>query len=151
MTRVSGRSASPDNSLCVKRKTEMKDSVLKIAALALLIVVFAAVVITARWTDDSACSHVNQPTRITCEIATKSGPTQSQTSHLNTQADAGDNWAKIRPVDTQGDHLGSNVDDPEHRQNRSAKKLASRPEEEPDEGAEPPDNSKDTYGKDDVE
>ena len=127
----------------------MKDSVLKFAALALLIVVFAAVVITARWTDDSACSHVNQPAQVTCEIATKSGPTQSQTSPVNTQVNVGD-WAKIASVDTRANRFGSNIDDPEHR-DRSAARPVSRHEEEPDEGAEPPDNSEDTYGKDDVE
>ena len=128
----------------------MKDSVLKYAALALLIVVFAAVVITARWVDDSECSYVNQPTQVTCEIATKSGPNQSQTSHVNAQVYVGDNWPKIASADARPDRLGNNIDNPEHW-DRSVARPASRSEEEPDEGAEPPDDNKDTYGTDDVE
>ncbi|UCF17152.1 MAG: hypothetical protein JSW59_06765 [Phycisphaerales bacterium] len=125
----------------------MKDSSLKFAALALLIVVFAAVAITARWADDSTCSYVNQPTQDTCETATKS----DTPSPLNTQVDPGATWAEIASADTRIDRHGSNVDAPQQQWDRSAKKLVSRPDEEQDDGGEPPDNSKHTYGKDDVE
>ncbi len=132
----------------------MKDSVLKWAALALLIVVFAAVAITARWADNSACSNVKMPAQVTCEIATKSDNAQHQTSRGDTQRDTGDNWAGITSAGTRNDHLGSTVEDWEQQEGHTAEKPASQPEEEPDDGAEQPDdndNNKDSYGKADVE
>jgi len=134
----------------------MKDSVLKWAALTLLIVVFAAVVITGQWVDNSACSSVNKPARVTCEIATESGHTQHQTSHGDTQLDTADNWGRITSADMQNNELGGTLEDREQQQRHTDEKPASQPEEEPDDGAEPPDDSdsndkKDTYGMADVE
>jgi hypothetical protein len=132
----------------------MKDSVLKFVALALLIVVFATVVITARWADNSTCDKVNKPAQATCEIALKSNPIKYQTTHVNTQVDTGDNWARIASAGMRNDNLGSTVEDREQQQGHSTQERASQPEEEPDDGAEPPDDNednKDSYGKADVE
>jgi len=122
----------------------MKDSTFKIIVLALLLVVFAAVVITARWADESDYDHISCPT------SAITSPPQQPTGGLNTRAEAGRAESKATLAVSWTDLNGYNVDEAQ-QQDRSGKHLTKRLAEEPDDGGEPPDNSKYTYGNDDVE
>ncbi len=125
----------------------MKDSSLKIVVLALLLVVFTAVVITARWADESDYDHMSCPTG---EVSSQDYSPQHQTSSLNTRAEAGKAEPEATSAVSWTDLNGYNLDEIQ-QQDRPGRHAAKRPSEEPDDGGEPPDKSKYTYGNDNVE
>jgi hypothetical protein len=128
----------------------MKESTFKIIVLALLVVVFTAVVITARWADQPGYDRISCPSQYPDEASSQSQSPQQQTGDISTRVDAG--WAgseaesAISWTDLNG-YSRDKVQQPDS----SAIKPASRPDEEPDNGGEAPDNREDTYGSDDVE
>ncbi|RLG00404.1 MAG: hypothetical protein DRN49_03015 [Thaumarchaeota archaeon] len=134
----------------LKRKTRMKDSVLKTVVLVVLLVVFAAVVITSRWVDGSASAQISCPSGNPDEIASQSSSAQQQSNSVDRQADTG----RTEPepsLDSLWDGRSEDNLDETERQADSLNSPGARLTEERDDGAEPPDDSNDTYGTDDVE
>jgi len=128
----------------------MKDSVLRTVVLVVLVIVFAAVVITSRWVDEPTYAQISCPSGNPDEIASEGISTQHQASRVDAQADTGQTEPEMAFSAAWAGRPDDNLDEPE-QQAGSAAGRSSRLTEEPDEGAEPPDDNKDTYGTDDVE
>jgi len=127
----------------------MKESTFKIVVLALLVVVFTAVVITARWADQSNYNQISCPSPYPDEASSQDLSDQRQTGDLSAREDTdraeSEAGSAVSWTDLNG-YSREKVQQPVD----SARQAANR-NEEPDDGAEPPDDSKDTYGADDVE
>jgi hypothetical protein len=114
----------------------MKDSVTKFAALAVLVIVFVAVVITDRWIDDSDgvsvdtnSSQLTQPSRISTEADT-----------LDTDSETERSAVRVERTD--------NISVQQRKYNRALAERRSewrsnRTTEEQDDGGEPPDERQD--------
>ena len=70
----------------------MKESTFKIVVLSLLLVVFTAVVITARWADESDYDQISCPSQDPDDTSSQEQSPQHQTGDLSARADAG--WAE---------------------------------------------------------
>lgn len=128
----------------------MKESTFKIVVLALLVVVFTAVVITARWADQSDYDHISCPSPYPNETSSQERSARHQTGDLSARADAD----RIEYEDTSAiswTDLNGYGRDKVQQQAGSAKRAGNSLSEEQDNGGEPPDDSKVTYGADDVE
>ncbi len=118
----------------------MKDSVLKIAVLAMLVIVFAAVAITARWMDDSDYDHISRPSQGSDEVSSETNSSQQQPGAWDdgSETEFSTLWA-TRP---------GGIAEERRAQDRSIAKRRSdwrsnHPEEELDDGGEPPDERQD--------
>ena len=128
----------------------MKDSVLKTVVLVVLLIVFAAVVITSRLVDEPANAGIICPSQNPDDTVSQSSSTQQQSSSVETPADTG--WTESEPSSgpTWVGRSAGNLYETK-QQAGSVNSRSSSLTEEPDDGAEPPDDNKDTYGPDDVE
>jgi hypothetical protein len=128
----------------------MKDSTLKVVVLVVLLVVFAAVVITSRWVDEPTYAQISCPSGNPDEIASQGSSTQHQASRVDTQADTGQTEPEMAFAPARPGRPDDNLDETEQQagplNNRSARLT-----EEPDDGAEPPDDKEDTSGTKNVE
>lgn len=128
----------------------MRHSVLKTTALALLLVVFVAVVITARWADKPAhYPQVSQeiPAADARSAQDHSALPQTGLSHRAdlSQPQVADAFAAAWSGRADSGLIGSK------NQDRSIANRTDRLGEDADKGGEPPDNSNYVYGDDDVE
>ena len=122
----------------------MKDSTFKIMVLALLLVVFTAVVITAKWADESDYDHISCPTGQVTSQGHSPGQQDNmrvETGRTRSQAESAVSWS-----DLNGYNVGKAQD-----QDSPGKQVTERLNEQPDDGSEPPDNSKYVYGDNNVE
>lgn len=126
----------------------MKDSVLKITALAMLLIVFIAVVITSGWSDEPAYDHISQPGEVTGEGTSKSSSPPQRLNYINEQAKFGAGVSEIKFSFGRAGRPGDNLNV------SPADSMDTRPgylREDSEEGNEPPDTIKPEYGSDDVE
>lgn len=128
----------------------MKDSVFKIVVLALLVVVFAAVVITAKWAGQPDYDHISCPTKDLGEASLNAPSARHQADDLDFGTDTGNVEPEATSAVSWSDLNGYGRDSVQ-QQVGSAGQVAEHPGEKPNDGAEPPDNSKRTYGNDNVE
>ncbi len=117
----------------------MKDSVLKIAVLAVLVTVFTAVAITARWMDNSDYDHISRTSQGSDEVSSGVNSSQQQAGTWDTgsRAEFSTVWVS-RPASEEE----QKPQEPSIAQRRSDWR-ANHPEEELDDGGEPPDERED--------
>jgi hypothetical protein len=141
----------------LKRKTEMKASVLKVAVFVLLLTIFCIVALTARWAEKSGYDHISHRSEQT------DGPVPDSAARWNRvdSLSAGSDVRQTEP-ETQNPFLaawiarsGNNHDQAElqvrsgdRKLNPFGKNLAQGDHSEDSEG---PDDRKYTYGDTDVE
>ena len=128
----------------------MKESAFKIVVLALLLAVFTAVAITARWVDKSDYDRISCPSKDPDKNLSQDHSSRHQTGNVSARADAGGAESEATSAVAWTDLNGYSRDKVQ-QQGGSAERRANRLSEEPDDGGEPPDDNKDTYGSDDVE
>ena len=130
----------------------MKASVVKIAALVLFLTVFCIVALTARWAEKSGYDHINHQS----DQADESVPDSAAHWNRVDSISPGTNVTEAEP-ETENPFLAGwigrsgNKHDQAELEGLSGDQQSNRLSEESDDGGEPPDDSKDTYGTDNVE
>ena len=118
----------------------MKDSVLKFAVLAVLVIVFAAVAITARWMDDSDYDQISRPSQGSDEVSFETNSSQQQ-------AGTWDTGSKTEFSTVWAARSGSSAEERESQERSTAERRSdwrsNHPSEELDDGGEPPDERED--------
>ncbi len=133
----------------------MKDSVLKIAALAMMVIVFAAVAITARWIGDSDYDHISRPCQGSDEVS--SGASSCQASRVSTEAGTWDAVSRSELSTVWAAGHDSSSDDQKQSYRSTAERRAAwrsnHPKKEHNDGGEPPDGreDKDVWRNADIE
>lgn len=126
------------------------DFVLKIFVLVLLLIVFTAVVITSRWTDESYYANISCQDQDSFKTSSQDHSLRHQTGDFSMSTDSGMGKSEVTSSVTRTE-LSSHKLNEEQQQVNVTERRVNRLDEEPDEGAEPPDDSKSTYGNEDVE